>query len=219
MLTAQLKESTEANLAWQLYQQNQYSILRDRLNLDDIEHVSFEDIVQMIQNELSTLKDQLAELQRTNGLLKMILTYRTISNIFPSTLETKENVDQLKERMAQLETEHQQHLQALQQSLNENQAEVFAQNEIEFREKISTLTRQCEQLEQLNNHNQVHQQDQLRSFLTLFETIFTSDDENKSFDDLVQKLSAHIIKTSNERDTLVQRVQMLETLNNDLLSG
>jgi hypothetical protein len=56
----QLKQLDEANRAWQEYQQNQLVLLRDRLKLTDMENLSFEDIVQQIENRLN---DQAIELQ------------------------------------------------------------------------------------------------------------------------------------------------------------
>ncbi len=56
----QLKQLDEANRAWQEYQQNQLVLLRDRLKLTDMENLSFEDIVQQIENRLN---DQAMELQ------------------------------------------------------------------------------------------------------------------------------------------------------------
>jgi len=56
----QLKQLDEANRAWQEYQQNQLVLLRDRLKLTNMENLSFEDIVQQIENRLN---DQAMELQ------------------------------------------------------------------------------------------------------------------------------------------------------------
>jgi len=56
----QLNQLDEANRAWQEYQQNQLVLLRDRLKLTDMENLSFEDIVQQIENRLN---DQAMELQ------------------------------------------------------------------------------------------------------------------------------------------------------------
>ncbi len=57
------KQLDEANQAWQQYQQNQLVLLRDRLKLTDIDNLSFEDVVQQIENRYNDLNNQLVELQ------------------------------------------------------------------------------------------------------------------------------------------------------------
>jgi len=62
-MNIQLKQLDEANQAWQQYQQNQLVLLRDRLKLTDVDNLSFEDIVQQIENHFNDLNNQLVELQ------------------------------------------------------------------------------------------------------------------------------------------------------------
>jgi hypothetical protein len=66
-MTVQVKQLDEANQAWQQYQQNQLSLLRDRLKLSDIDHLSFEDVVQQLENRFSELNHQLTELQEVTS--------------------------------------------------------------------------------------------------------------------------------------------------------
>jgi exonuclease VII small subunit len=62
-MNIQLKQLDEANQSWQQYQQNQLVLLRDRLKLTDVDNLSFEDIVQQIENHFNDLNNQLVELQ------------------------------------------------------------------------------------------------------------------------------------------------------------
>lgn len=62
-MNIQLKQLDEANQGWQQYQQNQLVLLRDRLKLNDIDNLPFEDIVQQIENRFDDLNSQLMELQ------------------------------------------------------------------------------------------------------------------------------------------------------------
>ena len=62
-MNLQVKQLDEANHAWQQYQQNQLILLGDRLKLTDVDNLSFEDIVQQIENRFNDLNEQLNELQ------------------------------------------------------------------------------------------------------------------------------------------------------------
>ena len=66
-MTVQVKQLDEANQAWQQYQQNQLSLLRDRLKLSDIDHLSFDDVVQQLEDRFNELHHQLIELQEVKG--------------------------------------------------------------------------------------------------------------------------------------------------------
>lgn len=56
-MTMQAKQLDEANQAWQQYQQNQLGLIRDRLKLSDIDHLSFEDVVQQLEDRFNELQE------------------------------------------------------------------------------------------------------------------------------------------------------------------
>jgi hypothetical protein len=66
-MNIQLKQLDEANQAWQQYQQNQLVLLHDRLKLNDVDNLSFEDIVQQIENRFNDLNNQLIELENVKS--------------------------------------------------------------------------------------------------------------------------------------------------------
>ncbi len=80
-MNIKLKQLDEANHAWQQYQQNQLIILHDRLRLTDIDNLSFEDIVQQIENRFTDLNNQLNELQDIKR--KLVFHYNQYDLIFP----------------------------------------------------------------------------------------------------------------------------------------
>jgi len=57
-LTNQCKQLDEANQAWQQYQQNQLLILQDRFKLVNHDNLSFDDILQQIENRFNDLQNQ-----------------------------------------------------------------------------------------------------------------------------------------------------------------
>lgn len=68
-MNMQVKQLNEANQAWQQYQLNQIELLRDRLQLSNIDNLSFDDIVQQIENRFNILNNQLTELQDAQSKL------------------------------------------------------------------------------------------------------------------------------------------------------
>lgn len=81
-MNIQLKQLNDANQAWQQYQQNQIELLRDRLNLTNIDNLSFDDIVQQIENRFNTLNNQLTELQDVKSNISSLIIVLKIILIF-----------------------------------------------------------------------------------------------------------------------------------------
>ena len=90
--------------------------------------------------------------------------------------------------------------------------------EDELREALSALTVQCSQLEEANRAWQLYQQTQLKNLQRALQTRIPID-ERLSFDETTQQLVTYLEQVDTERLSLTQRTQMLEKLNNDLLSG
>lgn len=82
-MNIQLKQLDEANQAWLQYQQNQLVLLRDRLKLTDIDNLSFEDIVQQIENRFNDLENQLVELQNIKSILRFSFHNYSYDLFFP----------------------------------------------------------------------------------------------------------------------------------------
>ncbi len=93
-MNIKLKQLDEANHAWQQYQQNQLILLRDRLRLTDMDNLSFEDIVQQIENRFTDLNNQLSELQDIKHELHAVNTQLTTDAIRQSKdTQTEESVE------------------------------------------------------------------------------------------------------------------------------
>ncbi len=73
-MNMQLKQLDEANQAWQQYQQNQLILLRDRLQLTNMDNLAFEEIVQQIENRFNDLNTQILELEdKTSNFFLMTI--------------------------------------------------------------------------------------------------------------------------------------------------
>ena len=80
------------------------------------------------------------------------------------------------------------------------------------------MTVQCSQLDEANRAWQLYQQTQVESLRRVLQTRVPIDD-NLSFEDTTQQLVTYLDQVDVERESQTQRMQMLEKLNTDLLSG
>ena len=74
-LTIQCQQLNEANQAWQQYQHNQLLLFRHRLNLPMDDNLSFDNILQQIENRFNQLQNE------NESLVKRIIQFEsTITN-------------------------------------------------------------------------------------------------------------------------------------------
>jgi hypothetical protein len=99
-MNIQLKQLDEANQAWQQYQQNQLVLLHDRLKLNDVDNLSFEDIVQQIENRFNDLNNQLIELENVKS---KIFSFHTNQYYLFYRVETNVDVDRLQKQTNELQ--------------------------------------------------------------------------------------------------------------------
>lgn len=91
-------------------------------------------------------------------------------------------------------------------------------NEDEFRETIATLTKQCAELEEVNRSWLAYQQRQLDQIRLQMQTVLPVP-QDATVDEILQQIVENLQKSNNEKDSMYKRIQLLETLNNDLLAG
>ena len=145
-------------------------------------------------------------------------------------LEVAEDVNVFKIQLAELQNQNQQREAEVFRLLSErstdpNPSNIITtsnhsepSNEQELRDRILELTKQYEQLEESNNSWLSYQYNQIENYKNVFRTILT-DQHYDSLETIAQQINQHLDQLLAERRTLSQRVEMLEALNNDLLSG
>ncbi|CAF3671069.1 unnamed protein product [Adineta steineri] len=193
-----LKQSDEANQAWNQYQENQLSLLRDRLKLTDIDNLPFEDIIQQIENRFDDLNNQLSLVQHVD-----IDTSKVSTEQLQSVNTQKDGSE-----------EHQQSPNASNQS---SPAEITkSEEEIrQLQENLDNLTIQWEQLNQANLAWQEFHQTQLDSFKTKVQSSFPLENTT-TFDDIAQNIIVYLDQIQSERDTFKQQLETSEKFNNEL---
>ncbi|UJR33572.1 hypothetical protein I4U23_021010 [Adineta vaga] len=211
-MNIRLKQLNEANQAWEQYQQNQIALLQERLKLNDINHLSFNDIVQQIENRFNDLNNQISELHDmknvTNELLQANNGQFTTSNTHRSqdtqTITSNEH-DQTQDDKSHNVSNH---------SPSPNVTK-YEEEIRELQENLATLAARNTQLDEANRAWSQFHQIQLDSFRDKLRKSCRLDDI-VTFDDIAQQVLAYVDQLKNKREVLMQQLQTAEKLNEDL---
>ncbi|CAF5028174.1 unnamed protein product, partial [Rotaria sp. Silwood1] len=219
-MNIQLKQLNDANQAWQQYQQNQITLLCDRFKLTNIDHLSFEDIIQQIENRFNIINNQLIDLQNIkradDGLQKNIDETQIVSTqlMKDDNHQSKYTQTEDNEEYQQLQKDQSAEISIQSSTPNLNQYEEELR---ELRESLTTLTTQYTQLNEANRTWEQYHQNQLDSFKNKLQVKLPMETDY-SFDDIAQHITTYIDQIQKERENLMQYLQTSETLTNDLRS-
>ncbi|CAF4949422.1 unnamed protein product, partial [Rotaria sp. Silwood1] len=219
-MNIQLKQLNDANQAWQQYQQNQITLLCDRFKLTNIDHLSFEDIIQQIENRFNIINNQLIDLQNIkktdDGLQKHIDETQIVSTqlMRDDNHQSKYTQTENNEEYQQLQKDQSAEISIQSSTPNLNQYEEELR---ELRESLTTLTTQYTQLNEANRTWEQYHQNQLDSFKNKLQVKLPMETDY-SFDDIAQHITTYIDQIQKERENLMQYLQTSETLTNDLRS-
>ena len=227
-MNMQLKQLNEANQAWQEYQQNQVILLRDRLKLNDVDQLSFEDIVQQIENRCNILNDRLIELEDTSDKHNEKLPNVTKDGIYQSKgIQTEENkeYEQLQQdqysrvcflisRIFFLSSRLQISTQAFTSHKNQYGKELH-----ENGENLAALTAQNRQLDEATQAWRQYHQSQLDTFKKRLQNFLSIPLDDLSFDDLLQHIIVPLEQLQNVREILQEQLQTNEKLVDRLRCG
>ncbi|CAF1066100.1 unnamed protein product [Adineta ricciae] len=212
-MDVRLKQLNEANQAWQQYQQNQLEILQERLKLDDISHLSFEDIVQQIENRLDDYQNEINELRnKTSKLLDM--NYDRTLFLYQTDV-TNEIIHRSQDTQTDQNEEYQD------EKLQNDPSSSIGHYESEIRElqeNLAALTAQNTQLDEANRAWSQFHQTQLDSFRDKIQKSYRLDDI-VTFDDIAQQVLDNLDQLKTERNLLKQQLQTAEKVNDELRTG
>ncbi|CAF3634115.1 unnamed protein product, partial [Rotaria sordida] len=216
-MNIQFKQLNDANQAWQQYQQNQNILLCDRFKLTNIENLSFDDIMQQIENRFNIINNQLIELQNTKKIDDNLQNH--IDEIPTVNAQLmRDDIHQSK----YTQTENNEETQPFQK---DESAEISIQSSTpnyeeelcKLRENFDTLTTQYTQLDEANRAWQQYHQIQLDNFKNKLQ-INLPIDNDLSFDDIAQYINTYIDQIKDEHESLTQQLQSSGKLMNDLRS-
>ncbi|CAF0778122.1 unnamed protein product [Rotaria sordida] len=216
-MNIQFKQLNDANQAWQQYQQNQNILLCDRFKLTNIENLSFDDIIQQIENRFNIINNQLIELQNTKKIDDNLQNH--IDEIPTVNAQLmRDDIHQSK----YTQTENNEETQPLQK---DESAEISIQSSTpnyeeelcKLRENFDTLTTQYTQLDEANRAWQQYHQIQLDNFKNKLQ-INLPIDNDLAFDDIAQYINTYIDQIKDEHESLTQQLQSSGKLMNDLRS-
>ncbi|CAF2189339.1 unnamed protein product, partial [Rotaria magnacalcarata] len=211
-MNIQLKQLNDANQAWQQYQQNQIILLRDRLNLTNIDNLSFDDIVQQIENRFNILNNELIELQD----VKKTTEIQAVSALYIKDDLYQSKDTQTEDAQEYKPTEKDESAEILIQQLTTNSKQ-YEEELRELRENLATLTTQTSQLDEANQAWQQYHRTQLDNFRNKLQPSLPIEIE-LSLDDIAQYIANYLDQMQNERENLREQLQTSENLINDLRS-
>ncbi|CAF4622746.1 unnamed protein product, partial [Rotaria socialis] len=205
----QLKQLNDANQAWQQYQQNQIILLRDRLNLTNIDNLSFDDIVQQIENRFNILNNELVELQdvKKTTEIQAVSAQYIKDHLYQSKDTQTEDAQEYKPMQKDESAE------ILIQKLTINSKQ-YEEELRELRENLATLTTQAAQLDEANQAWQQYHRTQLDNFRNKLQPSLPIEIE-LSLDDIAQYIANYLDQMRDERENLREQLQTSEKLIND----
>ncbi|CAF3726526.1 unnamed protein product [Rotaria magnacalcarata] len=211
-MNIQLKQLNDVNQAWQQYQQNQIILLRDRLNLTNIDNLSFDDIAQQIENRFNILNNELIELQD----VKKTTEIQAVSALYIKDDLYQSKDTQTEDAQEYKPTEKDESAEILIQQLTTNSKQ-YEEELRELRENLATLTTQTSQLDEANQAWQQYHRTQLDNFRNKLQPSLPIEIE-LSLDDIAQYIANYLDQMQNERENLREQLQTSENLINDLRS-
>ncbi|CAM4859045.1 unnamed protein product [Rotaria socialis] len=205
----QLKQLNDANQAWQQYQENQIILLRDRLNLTNIDNLSFDDIVQQIENRFNILNNELVELQdvKKTTEIQAVSAQYIKDHLYQSKDTQTEDAQEYKPMQKDESAE------ILIQKLTINSKQ-YEEELRELRENLATLTTQAAQLDEANQAWQQYHRTQLDNFRNKLQPSLPIEIE-LSLDDIAQYIANYLDQMRDERENLREQLQTSEKLIND----